>query len=231
MSSDINILKNYKFLNFITSIFVAVLLISNIASTKVVEFGFFTFDGGTLLFPISYVIGDVLTEVYGFREARKVIWIGFLCAALMSLVVWLVGILPAATEWKNQESYNVILGTNPRIVLGSLAAYFMGSLSNSIILSKMKVFTKGKYLWTRTIGSTIIGEAVDTSIFIIIAFFGVFSNSLLLSIFISNYIFKVGFEILVTPVTYRVVSFLKNVEKIDVYDTNINYNPFLFQNR
>lgn len=231
MSSDINILKNYKFLNFITSIFVAVLLISNIASTKVVEFGFFTFDGGTLLFPISYVIGDVLTEVYGFREARKVIWIGFLCAALMSLVVWLVGILPAATEWKNQESYNIILGTNPRIVLGSLAAYFMGSLSNSIILSKMKVFTKGKYLWTRTIGSTIIGEAIDTSIFIIIAFFGVFSNSLLLSIFISNYIFKVGFEILVTPVTYRVVSFLKNVEKIDVYDTNINYNPFLFQNR
>jgi len=229
MGSDM--VTNYKFLNFITSIFVAVLLISNIASTKVVEFGFFTFDGGTLLFPVSYVLGDILTEVYGFKEARKIIWMGFLSAALMSFVIWLVGILPAAPEWTNQESYNIILGTNHRIVFGSLSAYFLGSLSNSIILSKMKIFTNGKYLWTRTIGSTIIGEAIDTSIFIFIAFFGIFSNSLLFSIFISNYIFKVGFEVMLTPVTYKAVSILKNIEKIDVYDTNISYNPFLFLSR
>ena len=219
--------KNYKFLNFITSMFVAVLLISNIASTKIVEFGVFTFDAGTLLFPLSYIIGDILTEVYGFQETRKAIWIGFLSAAFAAFVIWLVGILPPAAEWTNQESYNIILGTNPRIVLGSLTAYFIGSLSNSIALSKMKILTKGKHLWFRTIGSTVIGEAADTFIFILIAFFGVFSNSLLLSIFISNYIFKVLFEVVITPITYRIVYFLKKSENIDVYDTNVSYNPFL----
>jgi queuosine precursor transporter len=231
MSNELNMVRNYKFLNFITSFFVAVLLISNITSTKVVEFGFFTFDGGTLLFPISYIFGDVLTEVYGFKEARKVIWIGFICAAMMSLIVWIIGILPSASEWTNQAAYDTILGTTPRIVLASLIAYFSGSFSNSVILSKMKILTKGKWLWTRTIGSTIVGEGIDSLIFVGIAFFGVYSMPLLISIFISNYIFKVGFEVVLTPVTYKVVAFLKNVEKVDTYDYETNYNPFILQNR
>jgi len=223
--------QNYRYLNFITSIFVSVLLISNIVSTKVVKFGFFTFDGGTVLFPISYIFGDVLTEVYGYKEARKVIWIGFICAALMSIVIYIIGVLPSASEWNNQEAYNVILGTTPRIVLASLIAYFSGSFSNSIILSKMKVLTKGKWLWTRTIGSTIVGEGVDSLLFIAIAFGGIYSFPLLVSIFISNYIFKVGFEVLATPITYKVVNFLKNVERVDIYDYDTKYNPFILESK
>jgi len=223
--------QNYRYLNFITSIFVSVLLISNIVSTKVVEFGFFTFDGGTVLFPISYIFGDVLTEVYGYKEARKVIWIGFICAALMSIVIYIIGVLPSASEWNNQEAYNVILGTTPRIVLASLIAYFSGSFSNSIILSKMKILTKGKWLWTRTIGSTIVGEGVDSLLFIAIAFGGIYSFPLLVSIFISNYIFKVGFEVLATPITYKVVNFLKNVERVDIYDYDTKYNPFILESK
>lgn len=223
--------SNFRFLNFITAIFVSVLLISNIVSTKVVEFGFFTFDGGTVLFPISYIFGDVLTEVYGYKEARKVIWIGFICAGLMSIIVYIIGILPSASEWNNQVAYDAILGVTPRIVLASLLAYFAGSFSNSIILSKMKVLTKGKWLWTRTIGSTIVGEGIDSMLFIFVAFFGTYSLPLLISIFISNYIFKVGFEIIATPITYRVVNYLKNVEKVDVYDYYTNYNPFILGNK
>ena len=223
--------QNFRYLNFITSIFVSVLLISNIVSTKVVEFAFFTFDGGTLLFPISYIFGDVLTEVYGYREARKVIWIGFICAVLMSVVIYIIGVLPSASEWNNQEAYNVILGTTPRIVLASLIAYFSGSFSNSIVLSKMKILTKGKWLWTRTIGSTIVGEGVDSLLFIAIAFGGIYSFPLLVSIFISNYIFKVGFEVLATPITYKVVNFLKNVEKVDIYDYDTKYNPFILESK
>ncbi len=231
MSSEIAMVRNFRFLNLITAFFVAVLLISNIVSTKVVEFGFFTFDGGTLLFPVSYIFGDVLTEVYGFKEARKVIWIGFFCALMMSMVVWLIGALPSAPEWTNQESYNAILGSTPRIVLASLVAYFAGSFSNSIILSRLKISTKGKMLWLRTISSTIIGEGVDTLLFIAVAFWGTFSIPLLVSIFISNYIFKVGFEVILTPVTYKVVGYLKNAEKVDVYDHKIKYNPFALETR
>lgn len=231
MNSDANMIRNFRYLNLITAFFVSVLLISNIVSTKVVEFGFFTFDGGTLLFPISYIFGDVLTEVYGFKEARKVIWIGFFCAAVMSLIVWIIGALPAASEWTNQAAYNAILGTTPRIVLASLIAYFAGSFSNSIILSRLKIITNGKFLWIRTIGSTVVGEGVDSLLFIAVAFWGTYSLPLLISIFISNYIFKVGFEVVVTPVTYKVVGFLKNVEKVDVYDYGTNYNPFALEGR
>jgi uncharacterized integral membrane protein (TIGR00697 family) len=230
MSNELNMMRNFKYLNLITAFFVAVLLISNIVSTKVVEFGYFTFDGGTLLFPISYIFDDVLTEVYGYSEARKVIWIGFLCAGMMSLIVWIIGVLPSNSEWTNQAAYNTILGTTPRIVLASLLAYCAGSFSNSFILSKMKILTKGKWLWTRTIGSTIVGEGVDTLIFIGVAFMGIYSIPLLISIVISNYVFKVGFEVVVTPVTYKVVAFLKNVEKVDMYDYGTNYNPFVLQN-
>ncbi len=218
--------KNYKYLGDIAVFFVSVLLISNVASTKIVDFGWFTFDGGTLLFPLSYIFGDILTEVYGYKKSRRVIWLGFISIFIMSLIFIIIGKLPAASGWNNQAAYDTILGLTPRIVLASLIAYFCGEFSNSFILAKMKIWTKGKYLWTRTIGSTIVGELVDSFIFIIIAFFGFLPNSLLLTLIISNYIFKTGVEILFTPLTYKVVRFLKKAEKEDYYDLKTNFNPF-----
>jgi uncharacterized integral membrane protein (TIGR00697 family) len=218
--------KNYKYLITISVFFVAVLLISNIASTKIVDFGYFTFDGGTLLFPLSYIFGDILTEVYGYKNSRKVIWLGFFSAFIMSLVFIVVGILPPAPGWENQSAYEAILGSTPRIVLASLVAYLCGSFSNSIIMAKMKILTKGKHLWTRTIGSTVVGEFIDSTLFILIAFAGVLPSSLLLTLIASNYIFKTMIEILFTPITYRIVRFLKKNEGADVYDTETKLNPF-----
>lgn len=219
--------KNYKYLGAISVFFVSVLLISNVASTKIVDLKWFVFDGGTLLFPLSYIFGDILTEVYGYKKSRNVIWLGFFMALMMSLIFIIVGKLPPAADWGNQDAYDKILGLTPRIVSASLIAYFFGAFSNSFILAKMKVWTKGKWLWTRTIGSTLVGELVDSSIFILIAFFGILPNSLLITLIVSNYLFKSAVEILFTPVTYKVVKFLKAKEGEDVYDTNTNFNPFI----
>ena len=218
--------KSYKYLTALSVFFVSVLLISNIASTKIVDFGWFTFDGGTLLFPLSYIFGDIMTEVYGYKKARNVIWLGFISALVMSLVFMIVGALPPAADWGNQAAYDSILGLTPRIVLASLFAYFCGSFSNSFILAKMKIFTKGKLLWTRTIGSTVVGELVDSTLFILIAFWGVLPGTLLVTLIVSNYIFKTLVEVLFTPLTYKVISFLKRKEQEDYYDTATNFNPF-----
>ncbi|UCC78489.1 MAG: queuosine precursor transporter [Candidatus Zixiibacteriota bacterium] len=218
--------RQYKYYDLILGLFVAVLLISNVASSKVLDLGPFTFDGGTILFPISYIFGDILTEVYGYRRSRRVIWTGFFAAFLMSAVFMIVGKLPPAADWPNQEAYEKILGLTPRIVIASLIAYFAGEFSNSYTLAKMKIFSKGRWLWTRTIGSTIVGEGVDTVLFVFIAFYGVFPESLLLSILVSNYIFKVCFEAAFTPFTYMIVGFLKNKERSDVYDYDTDFNPF-----
>ena len=219
--------KNYKYLGSISVFFVSVLLISNIASTKIIDLKWFIFDGGTLLFPLSYIFGDILTEVYGYKKAKSVIWLGFFMALLMSLVFIIIGRLPSAEGWNNQNAYDLILGITPRIVLASLVAYACGEFSNSYVLAKMKIWTKGKMLWARTIGSTIVGEFLDSIIFIIIAFYGIWPNSLLITLIISNYIFKTAVEILFTPVTYKVVDFLKKKEKEDYYDIDTNFNPFL----
>jgi len=219
--------KNYKYLGAISVFFVSVLLISNVASTKIVDLRWFTFDGGTLLFPLSYIFGDILTEVYGYKKSRGVIWLGFFMALLMSIVFIIVGKLPAAEGWNNQVAYDAILGLTPRIVGASLIAYFFGEFSNSFILAKMKILTKGKWLWTRTIGSTLVGELVDSTLFILIAFAGILPNSLLMTLIISNYIFKTSIEILFTPATYRVVKFLKTKEGEDYYDRDTNFNPFM----
>ena len=216
----------YKYLDLITALFVAVLLTSNIASSKILDLGPFTFDGGTILFPVSYIFGDILTEVYGYRRSRRVIWTGFACAGLMAGVLALVGALPPAEGWEYQEAYEAILGTTPRIVFGSLIAYFAGEFSNSYTLAKMKILTQGRWLWTRTIGSTLVGEGVDTVAFVSIAFAGTVPWSLFWSIIISNYVFKVGLETVMTPVTYRITSFLKRAENEDVYDTDTDFNPF-----
>ena len=218
--------KKYLYLDIIAVYFVTILIISNIASSKILDFGPFTFDGGTILFPLSYIFGDVLTEVYGYRASRRVIWLGFSSLIIMSLVLYIVQILPPAHDWPNQTAYELILGVTPRIVLGSLLGYFCGEFSNSYVLAKMKIWTKGKWLWTRTIGSTIVGEAVDTLIFATIAFAGLWSWDLFIALVVSNYIFKVGIEVLFTPLTYRIVHFLKNKEHCDVYDTKTDFNPF-----
>ncbi|MDO8740440.1 MAG: queuosine precursor transporter [Candidatus Woesearchaeota archaeon] len=217
---------NFKYFDIILGLFVAVLLISNIASSKILNLGPFTFDGGTILFPLAYIFGDVLTEVYGYKRSRKVIWTGFFSIILASVIFWIVGILPPANGWENQKAYDAILGIVPRIVLGSLVAYFAGEFSNSYVLAKMKIWTKGRWLWTRTIGSTIVGEGVDTLLFVLIAFLGILPLSLLIAVIISNYVFKVGVEVLFTPVTYKIVKFLKIKENEDYYDRKTNFNPF-----
>lgn len=220
--------KDYKYLELLVGLFVAVLLISNIASTKIVQMWRFTFDGGTILFPFSYILGNILTEVYGYNKARKVIWIGFFCALLMSLVLALIGFIRPAEGWDLQPAYTAILGQTPRIVTASLIAYFLGAFSNSFVLAKLKLLTSGKWLFARTIGSTVMGQAIDTLVFVLIAFSGLYSWPLVGSIIISNYLFKVGVEVLFTPVIYKVVGILKNKEKIDYYDYKTNFNPFLF---
>jgi len=218
--------KNYKYLGAISVFFVSVLLISNVASTKIVDLKWFVFDAGTLLFPLSYIFGDILTEVYGYKRSRQVIWLGFSMALLMSVIFIIVGKLPPASDWGNQAAYDTILGLTPRIVLASLIAFFAGEFSNSYVLAKMKIATNGKKLWARTIGSTIVGELLDTSLFIVIAFYGILPNDLLFTIFISNYLFKTGVEVVFTPLTYKIIDFLKKKEQEDYYDRDTNFNPF-----
>jgi queuosine precursor transporter len=233
--------RSYKFYDLIMALFVAVLLISNIASSaKIVDWGVslplihlpLAFDGGTLLFPISYIFGDVLTEVYGYASSRRVIWAGFAMAGLMVVTLGLVGKMPGEATWQanaGQQAFNAILGgvTGGGIIVASLVAYFAGEFSNSFILAKMKLWTQGRFLWTRTIGSTLVGEGVDSTLFVVIACaFGVFPWSTATSIIVANYIFKVGIEVLLTPATYRIVDTLKRVEHEDYFDRATDFNPF-----
>lgn len=224
-------MRAYRYLDWITAAFVAVLLISNVASTKILVLGPFTFDGGTILFPLAYIFGDVLTEVYGYARSRRVIWTGFALLAAAAVIFAAVDALPPAADWELQESFHTILGQVPRIAVGSLLAYFAGEFTNSIVLAKLKVITEGRWLWVRTIGSTLLGEGVDTSIFLLVAFAGVLPTNLLWTVFLSNYIFKVGVEALFTPVTYAVVGFLKRAENEDFYDRATNFNPFALADR
>lgn len=215
-----------KYFLFIAILFVAVLMISNTTAGKIIQIGSFTVSGAIIIFPISYIFGDVLTEVYGYKASRRIIWSGFGALVLMSLCYWIIQLLPPANFWQNQKAYEIILGNVPRITLGSIIAYFAGEFSNSFVLSKMKVWMKGRFLWVRTIGSTIVGEGVDSTLVIIIAFAGVVPNSALLPIIFSGYILKVLYEIIATPITYFIVKRLKRTEGIDVYDKGISYNPF-----
>jgi hypothetical protein len=218
--------KNYKYLTLITVFFVTVLLISNIVSTKITNIWPFTFDAWTILFPLSYIFWDILTEVYGYKQSRKIIWMWFGAALLMSAIIIIVGLLPSAADRPYQESYQNILWLTPRIVLASLIAYFAWEFSNSYILAKIKIWMKWKKLWVRTIWSTIIWELFDTSIFVFIAFVWIFDINLLRIIFVSNYIFKVWVEIVFTPLTYLITNKLKKSEWEDYYDYKTNFNPF-----
>lgn len=206
-----------------------VLLLSNIVAVKPVRL-LNTFqidlDAGTLLFPVSYIFGDVLVEVYGYARSRRVIWMGFAFNLLAALLFTIIVLLPHPPEWQMQEAFAAILGQTPRIVLGSLVAFWCGEFVNSYIMAKMKTFTGGKHLWTRTIGSTIAGQAVDTVLFQTIAFAGVWDGSLLLRVILWNYTAKVTYEALATPLTYAVVGFLKRAEQEDYYDYDTDFNPF-----
>ncbi len=218
--------RAYRFYDLVMAAFVAVLMTSNVASAKILVLGPFTFDGGTILFPVSYIFGDVLTEVYGYARARRVIWAGFAATAMMAAVFAIVGALPPDASWGLQEAYESILGVTPRIVAGSLVAFWVGSFSNSWVMARMKVLTGGRWLWMRTVASTLLGEGLDTLFFVLLAFYGVLPNALLPAIIISNYVFKVGLEAVMTPVTYWVVNGLKRLEHEDYYDRDTDFNPF-----
>lgn len=230
---------SYRYFDLVMALFVTILIVSNVASAaKIVDWGFsifgvrMAFDGGTLLFPVSYIFGDVLTEVYGYRRSRRVIWTGFACLALTALVLGVVRVLPGEASWQGyagQKAFDAILGgiSSGGIVLASLAAYWAGEFSNSFILAKMKVLTRGRWLWSRTIGSTIVGEGVDTIIFMLVATLaGVFPWEIFVSLTVTNYLFKVGVEALMTPATYAVVAWLKRSEHEDYYDLRTDFNPF-----
>lgn len=220
--------RTYRYLPVITGLFTATLLISNTLDNKIFMFSSLALPSGIILFPLAYLFGDMLTEVYGYAASRRVIWTGFASLILMVLTYEIARVLPAAPFWQHQEAYNVILGRVPRIVLASIIAYFVGEFCNSYVLAKMKVKTEGKAISLRFVASTVVGQAVDTSIFVLIAFAGVFSGNEMLSITLSGWGFKVAWEILALPLTLFVVKRLKHAEKEDYYDRDTNFNPFHF---
>jgi uncharacterized integral membrane protein (TIGR00697 family) len=218
--------QSFRYFTPLAMLFVAILLISNIAAQKLFAFGPFTFSCGILLFPISYIFGDTLTEVYGFSKSRQVIWTGLVCNILLVVTLQVSVWLPPAQGWPLQEQFAATLGLVPRVVLASILGYWAGEFSNSYVLAKMKIRMNGRHLWMRTIGSTMVGEGVDTIIFVLVAFYNIFPTGLLIPTIISGYIFKVAYEIIATPITYKVVAFLKKREGVDVYDRNTDFNPF-----
>ena len=220
-------LEKNNSLPILSGVFFAILLISTITSTKIIDIGSFSLDGGTLLFPFSYIFGDILTEVYGYKNTRRIIWTGIFSMILFSLLIMLIGILPANIDWTNQNAYDAILGTTPRIVIASVIAFFIGEFSNSYILAKMKIWMKGRKLYLRTIGSSIVATGLDTVIFILIAFSGIFPPELIVTLIVSNYVWKLGTEIMMTPITYRIIGYLKKKDEVDVYDTETKFNPFI----
>ena len=219
--------RTYKYYDLVMASFVTVLLCSNvIGATKATQVGGFAFSAGNLFFPISYIFGDILTEVYGYARARKVVWAGFGALAFASFMAWLIVTLPPAAGFRNQDAVETIFGATPRIAFASLVGFFCGEFCNSYTLAKMKVWTRGKHLWARTIGSTIVGEFFDTLIFYPIAFYGIWDTQLIISVMVANYFLKVGWETVNTPITYKVVSFLKRSENEDFYDDKTDFTPF-----
>lgn len=217
-----------RYLLVIVGLFVMTLVVSNIVAVKIVEVGGRQFDAGTLLFPLAYLIGDVMTEVYGYRRARTVIWIGFLANLIAVAAIQIAIHLPAADFWEaNQDAYETVLGTTWRLFLGSLAAYLVGEFTNSYILARLKVATGGRWLWTRTISSTIVGEGLDSVVFSTIAFAGTGID--LANQIVTIWAIKVAWEVAATPLTYGAVGFLKRTEGVDVYDVDTDFNPFVLR--
>jgi uncharacterized integral membrane protein (TIGR00697 family) len=219
--------RAYRYYDLVMAAFVTVLLCANlIGASKVARVWGITFGAGVLFFPISYVFGDVLTEVYGYARARKVVWAGFGALIFASFMAWAVLAFPPAPGWPNQAAFQTVFSATPRIVFASLVAYFCGEFCNSSVHAKMKLARSGRFLWARTIGSTIAGEAVDSLIFYPLAFLGVWSREQVVQVLISNYLVKVGWEAAMTPLTYRIVNALKRAEHEDYYDRDTDFTPF-----
>jgi uncharacterized integral membrane protein (TIGR00697 family) len=209
----------------VAALFVTCLITSNIIIAKQISIGVIVLPAAIIIFPLSYIIGDVLTEVYGYRQARRVIWLGFLCNLIAVTAIWIGKILPPAPVFEAQNAYNRILGSAPRFLLASFVAYLAGEFTNSVVLAKMKIMTKGRWLWTRTIGSTLVGQGVDTVVVLAIAFIGVLPFSVLGIMMFFHWLVKCVYEAVATPLTYVVVGYLKRKEGIDVYDYGVDFNP------
>jgi uncharacterized integral membrane protein (TIGR00697 family) len=225
---------HYRYFDFVMVAFVVVLLLSNVIGAEKRSFvnlpgiGPWPFGAGILFFPVSYVIDDVLTEVYGYARARRAIWAGFAALAFMAVMEWTVVHLPVAEGWTGQSAYERVFGAGWRIILASMTAFWVGDFLNSVVLAKMKILTRGRYLWTRTIGSTIIGEGADSLIFYPLAFYGMpdWPIETLGAVMLSQFVLKVGWEVVLTPVTYAVVGWLKRREGVDVFDVGTDFTPF-----
>jgi uncharacterized integral membrane protein (TIGR00697 family) len=223
-----------RYFDFVMGAFVTILLLSNVigagkvATVTLPGIGAWPFGAGILFFPVSYVLGDILTEVYGYARARRCIWAGFAALLFMALMSWVVVHLPPAASWKGQDAYEAVFGQVPRIVGASIAAFWAGEFANSFVLARMKIWTEGRMLWTRTIGSTVVGQAVDSLIFYPLAFLGApaWTPALVVKVLFTQWALKVAWEVLLTPVTYALVGFLKRREGIDVFDTGTDFTPF-----
>ena len=215
---------SYRFV-LITGLFITTILASNILIVKQIDLCGLTLPAAIVVFPLSYIFGDVLTEVYGYSQARRVIWLGFFCNLILIIFIWLVGILPSASVFDAQAAYERILGSTPRFLLASFTAYLAGEFVNSYIMARMKMITEGKWLWMRTIASTTAGEAVDTAIVLLVGFWGVLPPAIIFSMIFWHWLLKTIYEVLATPLTYLLVGHLKKVEKLDTYDYGTDFNP------
>jgi len=226
----------FRYYDLLVHVFVVVLLVSNLVAQKLCaigpftigtrEFGPFLISGAQVLFPITYIFGDIFVEVYGYSASRRAIWIGFFSAALLALMAQITTSLPAAPEFENQEAFEKVFGFVPRVLAASLIAYWCGEFINAFVMAKMKILTRGKYLWTRTVGSTVVGQFVDTVVVITVIFAGIHDFRTMLNLMFTGYFFKVGYEAAATPLTYWAVNTLKRVEGVDVYDEGVDFNPF-----
>lgn len=221
-----------RYFDFTMAAFVTILLLSNVigagkvAKVDLPVIGNWPFGAGILFFPLGYLLGDILTEVYGYARARRCVWAGFAAMLFMALMSWVVVSLPPAPDWQGQSAYEQVFGQVPRIVLASVVAFWFGEFANSYVLARMKLWTRGKHLWTRTVGSTVIGQAVDSMVFYPLAFLGAWPVSQVVAVAVTNWILKVGWEVVLTPLTYAVVGFLKRAEGVEVFDRNTNFTPF-----
>ncbi|MEZ0494822.1 queuosine precursor transporter [Sphingomonas sp. IW22] len=222
--------RSFRYFDFVMAAFVVVLVLSNvIGAAKLSELGGFVFGAGILFFPVSYVIGDVLTEVYGYARARRCIWAGFGALIFLALMSWVVVSLPPANGWSGQAAYETVFGQVWRIVIASITAFWAGEFVNSFVLARMKILTAGRHLWSRTIGSTVVGQAVDSLLFYPIAFLGIWTTEQVLTVMVTNWAMKVAWEVVLTPVTYAVVGGLKRAEGVDIFDRDTDFTPFRTQ--
>jgi uncharacterized integral membrane protein (TIGR00697 family) len=208
-----------------TALFVTCLLTANVTASKLIAVGSLTLTAGIVIFPVSYILGDVLTEVWGYAPTRRVIWLGFACNLVMVAAIWIGGVLPAAPFWKGQAAWDEILGQTPRLLAASFVAYLVGEFANAYVLARLKIATAGRWLWVRTIGSTVVGEGLDSLVFVALAFAGTVSSGILVEIFVNQWLVKVVYEAAATPLTYAAVGWLKSREQIDVYDVHTDFNP------